>query len=56
MIKDATKTEITVGQNGYIWLKGDLAGEEKAESTIKLIAEESSTSGLTEKVEKFLGK
>ena len=56
LIKDATKTEITVGQNGYIWLKGDLAGEEKAESTIKLIAEESSTSGLTEKVEKFLGK
>ncbi|VVB78159.1 Exosome complex component Rrp4 [uncultured archaeon] len=55
LIKDATKTEITVGQNGYIWLKGDSEGEEKAENAINLIVEESTASGLTEKVEKFLG-
>ena len=54
LIKDATKTEITVGQNGYIWLKGDIEGEDRAEKAINLIVEESSTGGLTEKVEKFL--
>ena len=55
MIKDNTKTEITVGQNGFIWIKGELDGEEKAEKSINLIVEESSNAGLTEKVEKFLG-
>ena len=54
LIKDATKTDITVGQNGFIWLKGDTEGEQKAEEAIKLIAEESANAGLTEKVEKFL--
>lgn len=54
LIKDKTRTEITVGQNGFIWIKGDLDGENKAEDTIKLIVEESSSSGLTEKIEKFL--
>jgi len=55
LIKDSTKTEINVGQNGHIWIKGDLAGENKAEEAIQLIAKESSVSGLTEKIEKFLG-
>ena len=54
LIKDKTRTEITVGQNGFIWLKGDADGESKAEETIKLIVQESSSSGLTEKIEKFL--
>jgi exosome complex component RRP4 len=54
LIKDATKTEINVGQNGYIWIKGDLDGEERAEKAISLIVEESAAAGLTEKVEKFL--
>jgi len=54
LIKDSTKTEINVGQNGYIWIKGDLEGEEKAEKAIRLITEESAASGLTEKVEKLL--
>ncbi|MDD5193704.1 MAG: exosome complex RNA-binding protein Rrp4 [Candidatus Nanoarchaeia archaeon] len=55
LIKDNTKTEITVGQNGFVWVKGELDGEEKAEKAISLIVEESSNSGLTEKIEKFLG-
>ena len=55
MIKDASQTEIAVGQNGYIWIKGDFDGEKKAENAINLIAQESSSSGLTEKIEKFLG-
>jgi exosome complex component RRP4 len=56
LIKDKTRTEITVGQNGFIWLKGDGDGENKAEETIKLIVQESTSSGLTEKIEKFLEK
>jgi exosome complex component RRP4 len=54
LIKDSTKTDITVGQNGFIWIRGDLDGEEKAEKAINLIVEEASNSGLTEKIEKFL--
>jgi len=54
LIKDQTKTEITVGQNGFIWLRGDIDGERKAENAINLIVEESASEGLTEKVESFL--
>jgi len=56
LIKDKTGTEITVGQNGYIWLKGDLEGERKAEEAINLIVLEAASEGLTEKVEGLLGK
>lgn len=55
LIKNSTKTEINVGQNGYIWLKGDLDGEKKAEEAIRLIETEASSDGLTGKIEKFLG-
>ncbi|MFA5856154.1 MAG: exosome complex RNA-binding protein Rrp4 [Candidatus Pacearchaeota archaeon] len=54
LIKDSTKTEITVGQNGFIWIRGELDGEEKAIQAINLIVEESTSSGLTEKIENFL--
>lgn len=54
LIKEKTRTEITVGQNGYIWLKGDLECEKKAEDTINLIVKEAASEGLTEKVEEFL--
>jgi exosome complex component RRP4 len=56
LIKNNTNTEITVGQNGYVWIKGDELGEQKAEFAIKLIEQESASEGLTEKVEKFLEK
>ena len=56
LIKDSTKTEITVGQNGFIWLKGELEGEKKAEDAINLIVKESASDGLTEKIERFLEK
>jgi len=55
LIKNNTNTEITVGQNGYVWIKGNEAGEQKAEAAIKLIEQESASDGLTEKVEKLLG-
>ena len=54
LIKNETKTEITVGQNGFIWLKGDTDGENKAEQAINIIETEASSDGLTDKVEKFL--
>ncbi|MEM0465777.1 MAG: exosome complex RNA-binding protein Rrp4 [Candidatus Pacearchaeota archaeon] len=54
LIKGKTNTEIIVGQNGFIWIKGDIEGEKKAEETIKLIADEAGTCGLTDKIEKFL--
>ncbi len=55
LIKDKTNTEITVGQNGYVWLKGDLDGTKKAEEAMRLIEKEAASEGLTEKVEEFLG-
>ncbi len=54
LIKENTNTEITVGQNGYIWIKGDFEGETKAENAIKLIEQEAASEGLTEKMEDFL--
>jgi len=55
LIKDSTNTEITVGQNGFVWVKGDFEGEKKAEDAIRLIEAEAGSDGLTDKVEKFLG-
>ena len=55
LIKNSTNTDITVGQNGYIWIKGEMDGENKAEEAIQMVAEHASSEGLTEKIEKFLG-
>jgi exosome complex component RRP4 len=55
LIKDKTGCEITVGQNGLIWVKGTPEGELKAQQAIKMIEEKSHLSGLTEKVQTFLG-
>jgi exosome complex component RRP4 len=54
LIKEKTGCEITVGQNGLIWLKGTPEGETKATMAIKLIEEKSHIDGLTEHVKKFL--
>ncbi|MEK6872692.1 MAG: exosome complex RNA-binding protein Rrp4 [Nanoarchaeota archaeon] len=56
LIKNKTKTEINVGQNGIIWLNGEIEGEKKAEEAINLIAQEATHERLTEKIEEFLGK
>ncbi len=55
LIKNSTQTEINVGQNGYVWIKGSEEGEKKAENAIKLVVQEAAFEGLTEKIEKFLG-
>jgi len=55
LLRDTTGCDITVGQNGLVWIKGTPEGELLAERAIKLIEEKSHTEGLTERMEKFLG-
>ncbi len=54
LLKEKTGCDITIGQNGLIWLKGTPEGELLAEKAIKLIEEKSHLEGLTERIEKFL--
>jgi exosome complex component RRP4 len=55
LIKDSTNTRITVGQNGFIWIRGEKVEDElKAKKAINFVTEKSFVSGLTEKVETFL--
>ena len=54
LIKENTGCEITVGQNGLVWLKGTPEGELVAEKAIHLIEDKAHTEGLTERMQKFL--
>jgi len=54
LIKDKTGCNITVGQNGIVWIKGESDKELLAEKAIKMIQERSHEEGLTDKMEKFL--
>ena len=54
LIKTKTGCEVTVGQNGLVWVKGTPEGELKAEQAIKLVEEKSHLEGLTDRVGKFL--
>ncbi len=54
LIKEKTGCEITVGQNGLVFIKGTAEGELKAEKAIKTIEARSHEEGLTEKMEKEL--
>ncbi len=54
LVKEKTGCEITVGQNGLIWIKGTPEGEYQAEQAIKTIEAKSHTSGLTDKMQKLL--
>ncbi len=55
LIKNATKTNITVGQNGLIWVSGEkVESELAAKKIIEFIVENTTADGLTEKVEKFI--
>jgi len=57
MIKTETNCNITVGQNGIIWIGGEKIEDELlAKEAIMMIAEQSAAGGLTEKVEAFLKK
>ena len=54
LIKDETKCNITVGQNGLIWIKGDKIEDELyAKKAILFVTEKSFASGLTDEVQKW---
>ncbi|MBI3035861.1 RNA-binding protein [Candidatus Woesearchaeota archaeon] len=54
MIKEAAKCNISVGQNGLIWIYGEPMDELLAIQTIRKIEKESHMSGLTEKIKEYL--
>jgi exosome complex component RRP4 len=54
LIKENTGCNITIGQNGWVWIKGNSIDEEiKARKAIEFIAEKVYVNGLTEKMEKW---
>ena len=54
MVKDETGCNITVGQNGVIWLKGNKVEDELfAKKAIEFIESKSYISGLTDEVQKW---
>ncbi len=55
MIKGATGCNITVGQNGKVWISGDSIDKEIAtRQIVEFIVENSTIHGLTEKVETYI--
>ncbi len=57
LIKKETGCNVTVGQNGLIWIKGDKIEDElHVRDAITFITEKSFTHGLTEEVEKWFEK
>jgi len=55
LIKGATGCDVTVGQNGKVWISGkDSDGEIATKKIIEFIAENITLVGLTEKVENFI--
>lgn len=55
LIKDATGANITVGQNGLVWIKGDnIESQLFAKKAVEFVIENTISDGLTEKVEKWL--
>jgi len=54
IIKDETGCNITVGQNGFVWIKGDkIENELLAKKAIMFVTEKSFVSGLTDEVIKW---
>ncbi|PIO08768.1 RNA-binding protein [Candidatus Pacearchaeota archaeon CG10_big_fil_rev_8_21_14_0_10_34_12] len=57
LIKDETKCNITVGQNGIVWILGDKVEDELlAKKIVLFITEKSYINGLTEEVKKWIEK
>jgi exosome complex component RRP4 len=54
MLKNFTGCRIYVGQNGRIWIDGDLDNIVRAVQAIKMIEDEAHSLGLTEKVKRYL--
>lgn len=55
LIKEATGCDITVGQNGIIWIRGNKVEDELfAERAIRFVTEKSFIEGLTEKTKEWI--
>ena len=54
MIKNMTDCRIFVGQNGRIWVDGDVINATVAVEAIKMIEREAQTNNLTERVKDFI--
>lgn len=55
LVKQLTNTQITVGQNGIVWIYGENPKMENlAEKAVRKIEDEAHTSGLTEKMDAWL--
>jgi exosome complex component RRP4 len=57
LIKEHTGCNITIGQNGWVWIKGaEIDKEIKARKAIEFIAEKVYINGLTEKMEAWFAE
>jgi exosome complex component RRP4 len=57
LIKNESNCDITVGQNGIIWIRGSKVEDELfAEKAIRFVTEKSFIGGLTEKTKEWLDK
>jgi|SRR3989344_4217525 len=57
LIKEKTGCNITVGQNGWIWIKGQTVDNEiLARKAVEFVADKVHITGLTEKVEEWFGE
>ncbi len=54
LLKSKLNINIFVGKNGRIWIRGKESDEDLAVRTIKKIEQEAHTSGLTDRITKFL--
>jgi exosome complex component RRP4 len=57
LIKEKTGCDVTIGQNGWIWIRGESIDEEiRARKAIEHIAEQVFVSGLTDHMEEWFTK
>jgi exosome complex component RRP4 len=57
LIKEKTGCQITIGQNGWIWIKGNTSDAEiRARKAIEFVADKVLVEGLTEKMEAWFEK
>ncbi len=54
MIKEYTNTEVTVGQNGWVWVRGEAESMLVVKKAIELIEEKGHIHGLTDKIKELL--
>lgn len=57
LIKERTNCSITVGQNGWVWIRGSSTDEElKARKAVEFVSDKVHIDGLTEKMEDWFEK